>query len=250
MASILDRVQKIQDIPQEPFHICLYGEPKSGKTVFACSFPGAFLIDCDKTGFKSLRNHENTQDVPVFRPRSFKDVFDIVMEIRKGRLPEIKTVVLDTISEMNKLALTESLHSKLAQPNTKRQRWDYWMADFKENTEIMREIIVELRDLDNVNTIIVAHEATRIDKDTEAKEIGPALPPKALESLEATQDLIGYFTVRVSNNGEEKRKLRVKRNSIIMAGTRYKVDKPEIEDPTVEKLLQILNTAKVETNAS
>ena len=249
MATILDRIQKVSEIEHSPFHVCIYGEPKSGKSVLAAMFPGAFLIDCDKTGHKSLRNHPETRDVPVFIPNTIQETYDMVREIRNNKIPGVQTVILDTISEFNKNSLTERLRTDLAKPNSKRERWDYWMSDYKPNTEICRELILELRDL-KVNTIILAHEQTRIDKDTEAKEIGPSLPPAALVSLEATQDLIGYLTVRVSNDGTTKRKLRVMRNSIIMAGTRFKVDKPEIEEPTAEKLLKLFTFEKETTNAS
>lgn len=247
--GILDRIQPVNQIEHDPWHICIYSEPKAGKTVLACQFPGAFLINCDKTGHKSLRNHPETRNVPVFTPNTIAETYEIVREIRNGKIPNVQTVVLDTISEFNKNSLTEKLRTELAKPNTKRERFDYWMSDYKPNTEITRELILELRDL-KVNTIILAHEQTRIDKDTEAKEIGPSLPPAALVSLEATQDLIGYLTVRVSNDGTTKRKLRVMRNSIIMAGTRFKVDKPEIEEPTAEKLLKLFTFEKETTNAS
>jgi len=62
MAGIRDLARPVTDI--RPWrNLAIYGQPKSGKTVFAAQFPEPIHFDCDPgLGTISLQNHKSLRE--------------------------------------------------------------------------------------------------------------------------------------------------------------------------------------------
>ena len=84
----------------DPEHakILIYGESGTGKTRLASTFPGAIFADIDK-GMSSV-----TEQVELIDIDNFKQLENMYLFLKSGE-HEYQTVVLDTLNEMQRIAM-------------------------------------------------------------------------------------------------------------------------------------------------
>lgn len=187
-------------------NICLYGNPGIGKTVLACSAPGALELQCERNAGMSLRNHPETAHVPCIDIDEASKIIDLYWELRKNP-GAVGTVVMDTISELQMRNLGEIW--KAEQKKGKRPEGHPYQQDYKVNTEFMREVILLYCDLP-VNVIFVCHETEEKNEVDGSITTRPTFTPKLASTMFATCDVMAYMSAEINAiKGEMKRVIRV-----------------------------------------
>lgn len=230
--SIMDSVTSVQE-NIDYFKCLLYGVPGSGKTKLACEAPNALLLDTEH-GSRTLKNHPELSGVKVLKIKSVKDLSDVFWELKDGGFPEYKTVIVDTLSELQKRALDEALKKNSA-TNPKLDPYVPAGTDYQRNTEQIRRLVMSYRDLDR-NIIFTAHEVEEKDDSDGIIKVRPALTPKVNQTVYGLMDLIGYLTITFNAEGKAERKLQVHPSRRVQAKTRLELP-PIITNPTMKFLL-------------
>lgn len=229
--DILDQIRPVSE--NDPWlNVFLYGDGGVGKTVCAADSPNTLVLDCDKSS-RSLLNHPQLKNTPVLRIDALKKLSDIFWKLKAGALPHIETVVVDNLSELQKITLVELLKAKSAAQgmpiNVPSQ------PDYQQNTAILRKMVTEFRDLER-NVVFTAH----VERDKDGLDghifLRPAVTPKLAETLEGIFDLMGFMWLE-NNEGNITRKLQIMPSRLIKAKSRVGGLPPIIENPTMKMLL-------------
>ena len=80
--------------------------------------------------------------------------------------------------------------------------------------------------------VLIAHSASRIEKDAEGSEreiIYPELPKRAAEICNGIVDIIGYIGTEYDNEGNQARYLYTRETPTLFAGSRFKYLAPKIK---------------------
>lgn len=212
------------------FKGCFYGKPGVGKTRLAASaeeipeFRDVLLIDAeagttslqdtnptiptitieDWSQFaeihKFLRTHCRYKEQYKLEHKEFRDkLLALEEELRGGdkvgKEPLlIETVILDSITEIQKFAMAFVLDIDLA-------TWEldspFKLPKFKEwgeNTEYVRLLVRHFRNL-GVNLILTAHDKTFTDERSGKVDVLPSLPGKLPTEVLGFLDICGYLYV-------------------------------------------------------
>lgn len=231
--SFRDRISSVSEKPPH-LKILVYGDPGVGKTVFAAGAPAPLFIDAEH-GTRSLLNHPEFKNVLVLPLRSWEDLENLFLEIRAGEFDDIETIVIDSISELQKRQMDELLKAAAAKDRN-RNPYLPFQQDYKENTEILRRLVVSFRDLEK-NLIITAHSQEATDEGTGTIYQRPAVTPKLASTLEGIMDVLGYLSLEIDKDGNQKRSLQVMPSRRIKAKCRIGGLPPIIENPTFNDLL-------------
>lgn len=195
--GIEDRIQKVQDIERTASY-AIYGRAGSGKTTFASSFPKPLLLlDIKDRGTDSIID---VKGVDVIEIEDLDDIEDIYYMLRENK-QKYKTVVFDTVTEMQKIVMK---HVVMSKSKNKRKvdedRIGDWgtMArkDWGEVAGIMNKWITDFRDL-NMEVVFLAQERTKGTGDEDdddnqiTPEVGPAVMPSIATTLNAAVNVIG-----------------------------------------------------------
>lgn len=220
-----------------PLKVCLYAPSGAGKTVLAAGAPKPLLLDVEK-GSRSLLNHRDVEDTRVFPVGNFSQVEDVVWEFREK--PELadqyETIIVDTMTELQAMNLSAILAEK-HRKDSSRNAYTAQMIDYKENTEILRRLVVALCDLP-VNVVLVCH-ATEVKDESDGRiYIRPAMTPKLAQTVKGLMDIQAYLETEVDNNGKATRTLRTQPGARIDAKSRIGHLPAIIENPTFEMLMK------------
>ena len=239
--SILDRVSPVTE--RTPYLKCLfYGMPGVGKTKLSASAPGALVVDAEH-GTRTLMNHPELGNVKVLSVKSFDDVMALFWELQEGKLEDVQTVVIDSISELQKRQMDDLLREN-AVKDKNRSPYLPFMQDYKLNTEVLRRLIVSFRDLER-NLIVTAHAVEDKDESDGRVFWRPAVTPKFAETLLGIMDVVGFMSLDVDREGKQTRTLQIMPSRRVVAKTRIGGLPPVLTNPTFDDLLAAANnTAK------
>jgi GTPase SAR1 family protein len=174
--------------------ILIYGRSGSGKTTFASTFPKKLLLlDVKDRGTDSVKD---VKGIDVFNVTSWLDFESIYWALAESK-HSYKTVVIDTISNIQDLAVDEvkrrenvDLESSMSQ-----RLWG-------DMSRLMSQWIYYYRDLP-MHIVFVAQERTRRGSDDETNyddqldpEVGPAVIPSVAKTLCAAVKVIGNAYIR------------------------------------------------------
>jgi phage nucleotide-binding protein len=236
--GILDRITTVEN--RLPFiKVLIYGDPGVGKTVFAGSAPKPLFLDVEH-GTTSLLNHPELRNTDVITVKNWSDIEEIFWACKNGEVPH-ETIVIDSISELQKRQMDESLE-RGAKMNPSKSAFLPQMLDYKENTEVLRRMVIAFRDLEK-NLVIVAH--SQLDKNEATGDMywRPAVTPKLSTTLTGFMDVVGYMKKDVVKQGGmdvEMRKLQVHPTAYVVAKTRLGGLPTIIEGPSFQTLLDAL----------
>jgi hypothetical protein len=184
--------------------ILVYGRAGMGKTTLCGTAPSPVIISAE-AGLLSLRSKK----IPVLLVTSIQDVWDAYTWCQtKARAAGIRTVCLDSISEITEKALTTA----------KKKKNDPRAAYGDMATETI-DLVKAFRDLSGFHVVVTAKETTKVDPITNVgrseptapgQQVGPALPYLFDEVFHAStgQDNVGktyhYLRTRASFNADAK----------------------------------------------
>lgn len=233
LSKLMARIAPVASAPKRR-KVLVYGEPGTGKTVFAATAPNPLIVDIER-GTTSLTNHPELSSTAVMEFRSVGQLELLIAKLAEGALPEYETVVIDSFSELQKRDLDDIL-ATAAKQDASRNKFLPTGPDYNINTEHMRRIASSLRDLDR-NVIVTCHVKEEKDDSTGRLLVRPNLTPKLAGTMAGIFDVVGYMSVNGSGESAT-RTLQVHPTNRVTAKTRIGGLPAVIENPTFNTLFK------------
>ena len=192
---------------------------KSGKTTAAAQFPKALLLAFEK-GYNAIGGLM-AQDITKWA--------DYKLILRQLDTPEAKemfeTIIIDTVS----IAWDLCEQYICAQNSVQKINDIPWGQGF---TAAKKEFESSLRKITQMGygVVLIAHNATRVEKTADGSEIeiiSPELPKRAAEICNGIVDIIGYIGTEYKD-GVAYRYLYTRETPTLFAGSRFKYLAPKI----------------------
>lgn len=208
--GIEDRIKPVAEIERSSSY-AFYGRAGSGKTTIAATFPKPMLLlDIRDKGTDSIAD---VKGVDVLEIEDLEDIEDVYYDVLKGG-SKYKTVVFDTVTEMQKLVMRSVVMSKSKhKKNVDESRIGDWgsMAkrDWGDVAGIMNKWIADFRDLD-MEVVFLAQERVKNVDDEEGEdnqltpEVGAAVMPSIAITLNAAVNVIGNTFIRMKRTSVVK----------------------------------------------
>lgn len=238
-----------------------YGRSGTGKTTLAASFPKpAILLDVRDEGEDSVAD---VKGLDIKRIHDFEEFEEAYWWLKKHP-KAYKTIIIDTVSQLQQLVLLE-VGGKKKRGNRQVGDWgSLTRGDWGDISGIMKEWLTNYRDLksEGMNIVFIAQDRVfnlgddeePIEDDQIAPEVGPALSPAIAKALNASVDVIGNTFIRSKTTREEvrgkKKKterlefcLRLGPNSVYVTKVRKpkSVEAPAfIINPTFEDIIEVI----------
>lgn len=236
----------------------IYGRSGSGKTTFAASFPKPILlIDIRDQGTDSIADHE---DIDVVEIESWEQLEEVYYYLRDNP-KKYKTVVVDTITQLQQLCLEDAIGAKTKDKSRVGDWGSMTRRDWGTVSGLMKDWIVNLRNLPLEVVFLAQEKVTTVDDDADdnpdnmiTPEVGAHVMPSVRVVLNANVSVIGNTFIRLRRFKKE-----VKGKKISKEETRYclrigpnpvydtKIRKPKsvpppafIEDPTFKDVVDII----------
>ena len=200
-------------------YVLIYGKEKSGKTTAAASFPKALLCAFER-GYNGLGG-VMAQDI-----NSWSDFKAVLRQLEKPEAKELySTIVVDTVS-----IAWDQCEQFICRQNGVQKIGDIpwgggYSAAKKEFENSLRKITML-----GYGVVLIAHNASRIEKNADGSEIEiiyPDLPKRAAEICNGIVDIIGYIGTEWED-GVAKRYLYTRETPTLFAGSRFKYMKAKI----------------------
>ena len=200
-------------------YVLIYGKEKSGKTTAAASFPKALLCAFER-GYNGLGG------VMAADISSWSDFKSILRQLEKPEAKDLyQTIIIDTVS-----IAWDQCEQFICRQNGVQKIGDIpwgggYSASKKEFENSLRKITMM-----GYGVVLIAHNASRIEKTADGSEIEiiyPDLPRRAAEICNGIVDIIGYIGTEWEN-GEAKRWLYTRETPTLFAGSRFKYMAPKI----------------------
>ena len=180
----------------EYFNLLIYGESSVGKSTLAGSsvevpeMRPVIFLDIEG-GTLSLR--DRYPEVEKVRIDNWNDLVGVYVDLKEnpGRY---KTVVLDSISELEEFGMEEIMHRAVSKAESEGDERDPDLPGIGEHgksSNRMRKVIRRFRDLE-MNTIFTALERVDIDKKNR-RTIRPRLSPKLSSQVSGFLDVVLYM---------------------------------------------------------
>lgn len=220
------------------FRALIYGDPGVGKTKF-CIDPGAktLMLDCDHSALTLYNHPELIPATLVLEVRTVRDFSEVLWKIRDGGFPEVDTVLIDGFSELQRKALDEWLDVQAARDKN-RSKFLAFQQDYNINTNMMRRLVVEFRDLEK-NLIITCHALEEKLGENSPVTTRPDVTPKLASMLRAPFDLLGFMWLEDSpeQGKPPNRFLQVHPSRRVTAKTRVGGLPPVILNPNIAQIM-------------
>lgn len=242
----------------------IYGPSGTGKTTLSGTFPKPILFaDVKDRGTDSISEY-GEDEIRITEIESFEDI-ELLVEHVLDNPKKYKTVVIDTVTQMQQLAIEEVVAEK--KKKTKKAAGDWGsmtMRDWGDVSSKMKEWIIALRDLPVQTVFLAQHRVFNssdegdVNEGQLSPEVGPRLSPATASHLNAAVDVIGSTFIRErivvkEVNGKKVKKkrteycLRVGPNPIYTQKIRKPkdVEVPDfIVDPSYEDIVAIIEGEK------
>lgn len=218
--------------------ILFYGKSGTGKTVLAgsaCVVPdlGSVLgVDMDGGMLAATANGYN--DIDLTKVDSFTTTEDSYMQVHQYLVSadnEYSAAILDSLTEMQQLVLTEALKSQnKAQPD-----WPVWGLV----TGKMRAAVRRIRDLP-IHVIATALEKQVQDTQTGMMVCQPSLNGKMAEEIPGFFDVVARLAIKKNKEGKLVRVAYFESDGTFVAKDRTNSLGRVMENPTIEKMWDLI----------
>lgn len=224
------------------YSVLFFGEPKSGKTTVASSFPGALLLGFEK-GWNAL---PGVYAQPINSWGEFKKLFS---ELKTPEVQEkFQTIIVDT---------SDIAYSYCEKYICNREGVDSIgdIAYGKGYALVGAEFDEALRKILQMNygLILISHSTDKTFKDEEGNEyqkIVPTLDKRGRLICERTCDIIGYSTTVTTEDNKTQTRLFMRGTPRYVAGSRFKYIPDSIEfsyDNLVNAIAEAIDKQAQET---
>jgi phage nucleotide-binding protein len=230
-------------------NMLVYGEPGVGKTLLASTAEdhqdtGPVLHLDIEGGLVTVRKRKDYQAIKVRSIEKIIEVHDMIEDLStKGECPW-KTVILDNISELQKLDMrTVMLDAKRTARDPDKVDLDVpSQREWGKSGERMRRIIRAFRDLP-VHTIAIAWMGSEHDDNTGVTSYYPLLPGKLRGEVPGYFDIVGRLTAVSKANGTEIiRTMQVAATSRVVAKDRTNSLGGLVESPSIPLIWELINS--------
>jgi hypothetical protein len=234
-------------------NIMVYGDSGAGKTLlagtaaFVKELSPVLFIDVEG-GTHTLSHFADNSDIDVIpdpedkgRTLKWTDIQKIYNDLFAGRHP-YKTVVIDSLTEMQKLAMNYVLG------NEKKMDFDVegnlpQFKDWHVNTEQMRRMVRAFRDLP-MNTIFTALSDDKVDPRTANSENPriiktPSFTKKLAQEIPAFFDTVFYLYSK-ARGAQNVRYIQTDKDNSVVAKCRVHGIPLNIENPDMDILFDML----------
>ena len=240
-----------------------YGRSGTGKTTLALTFPGKILIlDIKDRGTDSGADID--EDTAMGMSVESWDDFEMVYYYLLKHPKEYKTVIIDTMSQLQQLCVEKVLKDKKKSTARAGDWGTLTKQDWGTVASLMKQWIISYRDLP-MEVVFIAQDRTfNVDEeasDSEAQlspEIGPRLSPSVAAHLNAAVSVVGNTFIREKTkikevNGKKKEItekqycLRIGPNSVYVTKMRKpkSIQLPDILiDPDYDYIIETLTGKK------
>lgn len=230
--------------PQESLphlNLMIYGDSGAGKTLlsgtaaFVPELTPVLFVDVEG-GTLTLSHFEDTADIDVVRVTEWNSMQKVYDQLYGGKHP-YKTVVIDSLTEMQKLAMASQLgYGKSIDPGGSIPEFKDWGI----NTEQMRRLVRAFRDLP-MNTIFTALSMDVPMPRNPAIEIKkPMFTKKLANEIPAFFDILFYLYVKERKDQANLRLVQTDKSDRVVAKCRVQGVPPIIENPTMDSLYDML----------
>lgn len=211
-------LKDIKDI-KKPRSYVFYGRSGTGKTTISSTFPKPLLLlDINDQGTDSIAD---IKDIKVMEVSQWSDVEDVYWWLQKNP-NEFKTVVIDTVTQMQGLAI-EKVMANNKKDAAKSGDWGSMSRrEWGDVAQLMKTWVVNFRNLP-MEVIFLAQERvfnidedndTNVDENLLMPEVGPRLSPSVASTLNAAVSVICNTFCRIREYEKEiKGKKVIKRNT-------------------------------------
>ncbi len=238
----------------------IYGRSGSGKTTLASTFPKPMLyVNVRDNGTDSIADVEG---IEVYNIEDVDDVEELRLFLMKDKGKSYKTLVIDTMSQLQEVYVEEVGNRKEKKKDKKPGEWgSMTKQDWGEVASEMKALVIELRDLP-MEVIFIAQDRTfNMDDETAdanqlMPEIGPRLMPSVAGVMNAAVSVVGCTFVKrkITTKKSEKSNKKIQTEKIVYClrlGPNpvfvTKVRKPRsteapdfIEDPTYDDIIAVI----------
>lgn len=206
---------------QRPRSYVFYGRSGTGKTTIAASFPKPILLlDVRDQGTDSIMDHD---EVEVGEIDSLDDVEDAYYMI-KERPKAFKTVVIDTITQLQQIFMEEVSNNKRKNGRAVGDWGSMSRREFGDVAALMKEWINNFRNLTElgIRVVFIAQERTSTQEDENPDnmlmpEVGPQLFPSVATVLNANVSVIGNTFIMVKHSKIKKEGKITEKKRIVYA---------------------------------
>ena len=240
-------VLSLKDAHEErTINLLTYGDPGVGKTVFCGSadeipeLRKVLVLDVEG-GTMSIG--ERYPNVDVIRVEQFSDMTDIRNELMFGRQHGYRTVVLDSLTEMQKLSMDgvmgKAVKDSDVDPDIPRMR------DWGANIAQMRRIVRQFRDLP-LHVLFTALEMSDKDSRTGVTMRKPSMSGKVASEVSGFMDLVLYMYVKEIDANTGRYMLSGAAEGIVAKDRSGKLPPVigDVNDPPTMKMIYELINAK------
>ena len=164
----------------------IYGDSGSGKTFTAASSPNPLFLLTEANGLKSIQT--SNPDALVAHCTSIGEVRQFVASASRGELPDnVETIVIDSLTEIQRLFIDEILESKGHDKDNKMQ-----YQDWNTMTNRMLKFVRCVRDLP-YHVVVTSLAQYAYDEDETVNRVFPSFQGQKLAN-EISQffNLVGY----------------------------------------------------------
>lgn len=174
-----------------------YGRSGTGKTTIASTFPKPILLlDVKDSGDDSVSDVEGLEVMDV---KSWDD-FEIAYWYVKRHPKRFKTIVVDTMSQLQQLAIQKVLEDKGKDDEDAGNWGSMTKKEWGEAASLLKAWVINLRDLPLEVAIIAQDRTFNVGEEDAAEgldpEIGPGLMPSVAKHLNAAVHVLANTFIR------------------------------------------------------
>ncbi len=227
----------------EFLNMMIFGDPGAGKTRLASTAQDneetrpMLIIDIDG----GLTTIKERSDIDVKPCRSLKDIETIHNDIYADIDKYYKTVVIDSLTELQKLDMKEIMKEAynknpgfVDQDVPSPREWGKSLIH-------MTKIVRAFRDLP-CHTIFTCLAAYVVDDATNVTHIHPSLPGKQQKEIPGYLDVIGYLSVKTVNN-ENVRRVQFEKTARCHVKDRTDSLGGYVDNPTIPLIWEKISSA-------
>jgi GTPase SAR1 family protein len=201
------------------FKVLLYGPSGAGKTSFAATFPSPLFLDLEG----GLRSTVSIKDVMRFPKNPSKEVEDLKQvrqfyaQVRKAVDPPFKTIVVDSLNELQVLVTKEVLGTY----DVNRMYDDQLtMQDYGKINRVFLNTVRQILKL----PYHIVFTAVETPREYEGQEVYPKFVGKQIwPELQRMMEQIGYVHVRRGEGNEPEHVVSFMLSPTYVAKTRLKI---------------------------